>query len=127
MLIENVLGDELDDEGMEIQVCVAKNVTKAQYEKDGLLQPMNHEKFIFFSTGYMFFWTLMFGLFFNTKLKRTMADRGELDIDVNNKDEENSNSIKCDANKQLAVKPESNGNDTNIELSELKMPLQVNV
>ena len=41
----------------------------------------------------MFFMTLLFGLFFNTKLKRTMADEGDFDIEELESDD-NSNLTK---------------------------------
>ena len=89
MAIENSMGDELTEKEMEIQVCIPytpsntttldlttstespMSILSSEY---GKLHPMNHSTFIYFSTGYMFFMTLLFGLFFNTKLKRTMAD-----------------------------------------------------
>merc|ERR1739844_759306 len=92
---------------MEIQVCIPytpsntttldlttstespMSILSSEY---GKLHPMNHSTFIYFSTGYMFFMTLLFGLFFNTKLKRTMADEGELDLkDVLNSEDINDN------------------------------------
>ena len=81
MLIENVMGEDLKGEEMNIQVCVVKNEngTYPAGDDEGL-HPKNHSTFIYFATGYMFFMTLLFGLFFNTKLKRTMADEGELDL-----------------------------------------------
>merc|ERR1739844_723301 len=93
MLIENVMGEDLKGEEMNIQVCVVKNEngTYPAGDDEGL-HPKNHSTCIYFATGYMFFMTLLFGLFFNTKLKRTMADEGELDLkDVLNSDDINDN------------------------------------
>ena len=92
MLIENVMGDPLTKEEMEVQVCIPKNSNGTYTISEGVLEPMNHSTFIYFATGYMFFMTLLFGLFFNTNLKRTMADQGELDLkDVLDSDELNEN------------------------------------
>ena len=97
MLIENVLGEPLTPEEMEIQVCVdvtnGTHIDTATNIFKGSLEPMNHSRFIYFATGYMFFMTLLFGLFFNTKLKRTMADEGDFDIEELESDD-NSNLTK---------------------------------
>ena len=128
MLIENVMGEDLTPQEMEIQVCVAKSSNGTYPEEEGKLHPMNHSTFIYFATGYMFFMTLLFGLFFNTKLKRTMADEGELDLkDVLNSDDINDNN-KSDNN---AIKIDSNINEdkpkpkmVSIELSDIKPNLK---
>merc|ERR1712141_495237 len=92
---------------------------------------MNHSTFIYFATGYMFFMTLLFGLFFNTKLKRTMADEGELDLkDVLNSDDINDNNKNSDNNQISTI--ESNTNEdtkpkskvVSIELSDIKPNLK---
>ena len=127
MLIENVMGKDLTPEEMEIQVCVSP-VNGTYPEEEGKLHPMNHSTFIYFATGYMFFMTLLFGLFFNTKLKRTMADEGDLDLkDVLNSDDINDNN-KSDNN---AIKIDSNINEdkpkpkmVSIELSDIKPNLK---
>ena len=127
MLIENVMGKDLTPEEMEIQVCVSP-VNGTYPEEEGKLHPMNHSTFIYFATGYMFFMTLLFGLFFNTKLKRTMADEGELDLkDVLNSDDINDNN-KSDNN---AIIIDSNINEdkpkpkmVSIELSDIKPNLK---
>ena len=93
MLIENVMGDPLTKEEMEVQVCIPKNSNGTYTISEGVLEPMNHSTFIYFATGYMFFMTLLFGLFFNTKLKRTMADEGDFDIEELESDD-NSNLTK---------------------------------
>ena len=128
MLIENVMGEDLTPQEMEIQVCVAKSSNGTYPEEEGKLHPMNHSTFIYFATGYMFFMTLLFGLFFNTKLKRTMADEGDLDLkDVLNSDDINDNN-KSDNN---AIKVDSNINEdkpkpkmVSIELSDIKPNLK---
>ena len=128
MLIENVMGEDLTPQEMEIQVCVAKSSNGTYPEEEGKLHPMNHSTFIYFATGYMFFMTLLFGLFFNTKLKRTMADEGDLDLkDVLNSDDINDNN-KSDNN---AIKIDSNINEdkpkpkmVSIELSDIKPNLK---
>ena len=128
MLIENVMGEDLTPQEMEIQVCVAKSTNGTYPEEEGKLHPMNHSTFIYFATGYMFFMTLLFGLFFNTKLKRTMADEGDLDLkDVLNSDDINDNN-KSDNN---AIKIDSNINEdkpkpkmVSIELSDIKPNLK---
>ena len=127
MLIENVMGKDLTPEEMEIQVCVSP-VNGTYPEEEGKLHPMNHSTFIYFATGYMFFMTLLFGLFFNTKLKRTMADEGDLDLkDVLNSDDINDNN-KSDNN---AIIIDSNINEdkpkpkmVSIELSDIKPNLK---
>ena len=121
------MGKDLTPEEMEIQVCVSP-VNGTYPEEEGKLHPMNHSTFIYFATGYMFFMTLLFGLFFNTKLKRTMADEGELDLkDVLNSDDINDNN-KSDNN---AIKIDSNINEdkpkpkmVSIELSDIKPNLK---
>jgi len=139
MLIENVLGDKLTEKEMEIQVCIPytpsntttldlttstespMSILSSEY---GKLHPMNHSTFIYFSTGYMFFMTLLFGLFFNTKLKRTMADEGELDLkDVLNSEEIDGE--KCDnkePNIEANILPEKKTapKQVSIELSDIK-------
>ena len=139
MLIENVLGDKLTEKEMEIQVCIPytpsntttldlttstespMSILSSEY---GKLHPMNHSTFIYFSTGYMFFMTLLFGLFFNTKLKRTMADEGELDLkDVLNSEEIDGE--KCDnkePNIEATILPEKKTapKQVSIELSDIK-------
>ena len=128
MLIENVMGEDLTPQEMEIQVCVAKSSNGTYPEEEGKLHPMNHSTFIYFATGYMFFMTLLFGLFFNTKLKRTMADEGDLDLkDVLNSDDINDNN-KSDNN---AIKIDSDINEdkpkpkmVSIELSDIKPNLK---
>ena len=127
MLIENVMGKDLTPEEMEVQVCVSP-VNGTYPEEEGKLHPMNHSTFIYFATGYMFFMTLLFGLFFNTKLKRTMADEGDLDLkDVLNSDDINDNN-KSDNN---AIKIDSSINEdkpksklVSIELSDIKPNLK---
>ena len=128
MLIENVMGEDLTPQEMEIQVCVSKSSNGTYPEEEGKLHPMNHSTFIYFATGYMFFMTLLFGLFFNTKLKRTMADEGDLDLkDVLNSDDINDNN-KSDNN---AIKIDSDINEdkpkpkmVSIELSDIKPNLK---
>ena len=72
----------------------------------------------------MFFMTLLFGLFFNTKLKRTMADEGELDLkDVLNSEEIDGE--KCDnkePNIEATILPEKKTapKQVSIELSDIK-------
>jgi hypothetical protein len=130
---------------MEIQVCIPytpsntttldlttstespMSILSSEY---GKLHPMNHSTFIYFSTGYMFFMTLLFGLFFNTKLKRTMADEGELDLkDVLNSDDINDNN-KSDKEIQLESNQFGNTEDkpkpkmVSIELSDIKPNLK---
>ena len=125
MLIENVMGEDLTPQEMEIQVCVAKSSNGTYQEEEGKLHPMNHSTFIYFATGYMFFMTLLFGLFFNTKLKRTMADEGELDLkDVINDSDDSNDNNKSDNNE---VNLESNLSEdkpkpkgVSIELSDIK-------
>ena len=122
------MGEDLTPQEMEIQVCVAKSSNGTYTEEEGKLHPMNHSTFIYFATGYMFFMTLLFGLFFNTKLKRTMADEGDLDLkDVLNSDDINDNN-KSDNN---AIKIDSNINEdkpkpkmVSIELSDIKPNLK---
>ena len=122
------MGEDLTPQEMEIQVCVAKSTNGTYPEEEGKLHPMNHSTFIYFATGYMFFMTLLFGLFFNTKLKRTMADEGDLDLkDVLNSDDINDNN-KSDNN---AIKIDSNINEdkpkpkmVSIELSDIKPNLK---
>ena len=130
MLIENVMGKDLTPEEMEVQVCVSP-VNGTYPEEEGKLHPMNHSTFIYFATGYMFFMTLLFGLFFNTKLKRTMADEGELDLkDVLNSDDINDNNKNSDNNQVSTI--ESNSNEdtkpkskmVSIELSDIKPNLK---
>lgn len=122
MFIENVLGDPLTPEEQKIQVC---QVNGTYIENGGSLEPMNHSKFIYFATGYMFFMVLLFGLFFNTKLKRTMADEGELDVEgvtdegggLNKYRRDNSDSnIECDISPKINFQDKING----IELSDIK-------
>jgi hypothetical protein len=129
MLIENVMGEDLTPEEMEIQVCVSKQ-NGTYPEEEGKLHPMNHSTFIYFATGYMFFMTLLFGLFFNTKLKRTMADEGELDLkDVLKHDDINDNN-KSDKEIQLESNQFGNTEDkpkpkmVSIELSDIKPNLK---
>jgi len=79
-------------------------------------------------TGYMFFMTLLFGLFFNTKLKRTMADEGDLDLkdvlnsdDINDNNKSDNNAIKIDSNvNEDKAKPKM----VSIELSDIKPNLK---
>ena len=129
MLIENVMGDPLTDEEMEIQVCIEKDVngtfTRNQ-DLHGALEPMNHSTFIYFATGYMFFMTLLFGLFFNTKLKRTMADQGELDLeDVLNSDELNENKRdNSKPNDECEPENKRESKMVGIELSDIKTSLK---
>ena len=95
MAIENLMGDELTEKEMEIQVCIpnqphnntnlglvisTESPTSNATSEYGKLQPKDHSTFIYFSTGYMISITYLFALRFNTKLKRTMADEGELDL-----------------------------------------------
>ena len=113
MAVENVMGDELTEKEMEIQVCIpnlpnnnislglvnniesSTNNAPSEYEK---LHPKNHSTFIYFSTGYMICMTCLFALFFNTKLKRTMADEGDMDLkDILNNEE--TEEEKCDDKK----------------------------
>ena len=128
MLIENVMGEDLTPQEMEIQVCVAKSSNGTYPEEEGKLHPMNHSTFIYFATGYMFFMTLLFGLFFNTKLKRTMADEGDLDLkdvlnsdDINDNNKSDNNPIKIDSNiNEDKPKPKM----VSIELSDIKPNLK---
>ena len=114
MAIENLMGDELTEKEMEIQVCIpnqpqeiqlcvpnllnnktnlglvisAESPTSNATSEYGKLQPKDHSTFIYFSSGYMICMTYLFALLFNTKLKRTMADEGELDLkDILNDEE----------------------------------------
>ena len=114
MLIENVLGDKLTEKEMEIQVCIpnqphnntnlglvisTESPTSNATSEHGKLQPKDHSTFIYFSTGYMICMTYLFSLLFNTKLKRTMADEGELDLkDIINGEE--TKEEKCDDKEQ---------------------------
>ena len=148
MLIENVMGDRLTEAEMLVQVCIPYNETATESSLitasesslastegfrdvtsesiiNGKLHPMNHSMFIYFATGYMFFMTLLFGLFFNTKLKRTMADEGDLDLkDVLNSDElnENKESDKNEQNIEADILPENKraSKVVSIELSDIK-------
>ena len=43
----------------------------------GHQQPKDHSAFVYFICSYMAFATLVFGLFFKTKLKRTLIDEGK--------------------------------------------------
>ena len=127
MLIENVMGKDLTPEEMEVQVCVSP-VNGTYPEEEGKLHPMNHSTFIYFATGYMFFMTLLFGLFFNTKLKRTMVDEGDLDLkdvlnsdDINDNNKSDNNAIKIDSNiNEDKTKPKM----VSIELSDIKPNLK---
>lgn len=130
MLIENVMGEDLKGEEMEIQVCVQKNENGTYPEGDAEgLHPKNHSTFIYFATGYMFFMTLLFGLFFNTKLKRTMADEGELDLkDVLNAQEineinQNVNSDNIESNMESNILSK-NKKVVSIELCDIKPNLK---
>ena len=103
MAIENLMGDKLTEKEMEIQVCIPKqphnntnlglvisteSPTSNATSEHGKLQPKDHSTFIYFSTGYMIYMTYLFALLFSTKLKRTMADEGELDLkDILNNEE----------------------------------------
>ena len=132
MLIENVMGEDLKGEAMDIQVCVQKvNGTYPAGDDEGL-HPKDHSTFIYFATGYMFFMTLLFGLFFNTKLKRTMADEGELDLkDVLNVREiieinENVHSDNIESNMEGNILPENKRTSkvVSIELCDIKPNLK---
>ena len=122
------MGEDLTPQEMEIQVCVAKSSNGTYPEEEGKLHPMNHSTFIYFATGYMFFMTLLFGLFFNTKLKRTMADEGDLDLkdvlnsdDINDNNKSDNNPIKIDSNiNEDKPKPKM----VSIELSDIKPNLK---
>ena len=103
MAIENLMGDELTEKEMEMQVCIpnlpnnntnlgllnsTESPTSNATSEYGKLYPKDHSTFIYFSTGYMISITYLFALLFNTKLKRTMADEGELDLkDILNDEE----------------------------------------
>ena len=112
MAIENLMGDELTEKEMEIQVCIpnlpnkntnlglvdsTESPTNSTTSEYGKLYPKDHSTFIYFSTGYMICTAYLFSLLFNTKLKRTMADEGELDLKdiLNDKETEEE---KCDDN-----------------------------
>ena len=128
MLIENVMGEDLTPEEMEIQVCIPKQ-NGTFLEEEGKLHPMNHSTFIYFATGYMFFMTLLFGLFFNTKLKRTMADEGQLDLKDFESDDINDNNksdkeIAMDSNNITNTQDKPKPKMVSIELSDIKPNLK---
>ena len=71
MFLENVMGwPLLTPEEMDVQVCVEEGDTGHQ-------QPKDHSSYIYFFCSYMAFATLVFGVFFKTKLKRTLVDQGQ--------------------------------------------------
>ena len=82
MLLENVMGSPLTPEEMEIQVCVEAG-------DEGHQQPKDHSAFIYFICIYMGVATLVFAMFFKTKLRRTMVDEGnEIEHEMHDVSEE---------------------------------------
>ena len=71
MFLENVMGWPLQTPAeLDVQVCVEEGDTGHQ-------QPKDHSAYIYFICSYMAFATTVFGIFFKTKLKRTLIDQGE--------------------------------------------------
>ena len=77
MFLENIMGWPLQTpEELEVQVCVAPGDTGHQ-------QPKDHSSYIYFFCSYMAFATIVFGVFFKTKLKRTLIDQGKEEMQQN--------------------------------------------
>ena len=70
MAIENCFGGPLSAEDLLIQTCSAHDDSCHQ-------QPKDYSTFLNFMTIFLITLTLMFLIFFNTELKRSIADQGE--------------------------------------------------
>ena len=81
MEIENYLGGPLTEEEMQIQSCVSLTDTGHQ-------QPKDYSNYLYFITGYMMTFVIIFMIFFGTELKRTKADQEIRQASLSSKDAE---------------------------------------